>query len=136
MKAIYSKGLSCLNGVCSLVKVDNVLCWLDGFVDVFLDDITREVIRKYEANLRRTFREEGASPSNNFQMKMIGIKLFILYQKGVKVGRRIKDRLVGECKVVLNSFDDTLQTFKKNFWVRESCIYIALGWSIGGKIVG
>ena len=66
-------------------------------------------------------------------MKMIGIKLFILYQKGVKVGRRIKDRLVGECKVALNTIDDTLQRFKKNFVVRQSCMYINMTWELGGK---
>lgn len=67
---------------------------------------------------------------------MIGIKLFILYQKGVKSVRRIKDQLVVESQLALTSLSDSLHSFKKNFVVRQTCLYIDLGWVLSKEIFG
>lgn len=57
MKAFRGGGTACVDAVCSLVRPDILLRWLDSIVNVFLDDITKEIIKKYEANLQRAFRE-------------------------------------------------------------------------------
>lgn len=55
---------------------------------------------------------------------MIGIRVFILYQKSITIRDKIKGKLIYEGRLVLNLLDDCFGDFKSNFIVQKTCIAI------------
>lgn len=66
---------------------------------------------------------------------MVGIKLFILYQKGKKLAKRITDQLVGEGRLFLTTLDDSMQGFKQNFVVKNGLMIIEVGSMVCGEVI-